>query len=128
MKVNTDIMATMMDVLRAELAVDPTIMVFREGETDICTLTFKDLQPLEIGEKAALKFIAPDDSYILRAAATADGVVDNFIIFGTGSDIAITGTVGSLVSSADIKFSRTNWVSGTVITIQNLVLSLIQGS
>jgi hypothetical protein len=130
MRVDIDIRASMISVLGDDLqhVTSPKEIKFFEETTEICSIPYEGLTLLTIGEKASLKFKAPDDSFILRGAAAATGDVDNFIIYGQASNETVTGTVGGLTSSADLKFSRTNWEIGTFITIQDLVISLPQGS
>jgi hypothetical protein len=103
------------------------ISFMNSSNVTLLDLPFNDMETVSgIGDKAAFKFKALDDTHVLRGAAIVAGVVVKFKVFGTGglSDVVLDGTVGSLTSTADLKFSRTTWNIGTFIIIQDLMISM----
>lgn len=95
---------------------------------------FVELQT-DSGSSAIYRFKFIDDTYILKGLAIEDagpGGVTKFQIqakYGTppSNNWGITGTVGTLASSADIKFNSVQWVTGLYITITSLRFVLPNG-
>jgi len=107
---------------------------FNAAGTALCELSFDNYQiaPTATGN-AILRFISIDGSYILKGTAHTSGIVSSFKIKGTDplpvpvEDYIITGTVGNLTSSADLRFNITNWSDTTFITIENFDIIIPEG-
>lgn len=123
-------------VSAALLDPDPQVdkkIKFYDGSTLLCELTYLTIVPEGSGEVRMIKFKSPDNTYVLRATAIGSGRVSSFTISGkpAGEDVKtsmISGTVGPLGSTADIKFNRIDWSANTTITLSNLSIVSLQGS
>ena len=112
------------------LPVDRQIYFFgTDPNIVLCSLLFNDLINLStVGNKASYLFSA-NDGPTLRNTVVAADKVKTFKIWGkvNNSDPSpdqsfITGSVGGLTSSADMKFNKVDWQIGQNITITNLYL------
>jgi len=100
------------------------------GEVELCKVYFYSVEtPSTSGGKATYRFYAKDGSTVIRGTVgDNEGTVKSFKISGcvppstSPVDDFITGTVGGLTSSADMKFNKTLWQTGMNITISNLYL------
>jgi len=107
---------------------------FDSGGNPLCELSFDNYQiaPTATGN-AILRFISIDGSYILKGTAHTSGIVSSFKILGKSvtipipEDYIITGTVGNLASSADLRFNITDWSNTTFVTIENFDIIIPEG-
>jgi len=125
----------MLEILVNHVNLGSQNIVFKDGATSVCTIAFTGFDLIDdAGEKAIYRFKTADIEApydLIGTAVAPGGDVDNFVIDGdpgTGVEDTITGTIGSPLSSADIKINFTNWVDGTVVTLRNLQLVIPQGS
>lgn len=110
---------------------DRAIYFFDINDVRLCTIFFNQVSnPNVTGDKVTYLFKSLDDSSTIRGTVDVAGTVKTFKIFGA-TDLTqpelinlnfITGTVGALSSSADMKFNKTSWTIGMNITISNLYL------
>jgi len=142
MKINKIIREEMLETLKDLILeadgndADAMKIIFSNGSTDLCEVGFKDIILYTLSSSSArYRFQASDDSYLLRSVADSDGTVSEFRIIGRNNPgttpatygTIITGTVGNLITSADITFNMINWVDGTFISIENLDFTLPDG-
>ena len=111
------------------------IEFFDAAGVSLCELSFDDYQmaPTATGN-AILRLKSIDGSYVLKGTAHTTGIVASFKILGTdpskvlpNSNYIITGTVGSLTSSADLRFNITSWSNTTFVTIENFDIIIPDG-
>ncbi len=129
MQVILEIRQSMLEVLKDAIEAGSNIIYFTDGSTTLAEMQFKELEA-DVGD-AKYKFIAFDDTESLKAAVLVSGRVSEFYIDGVppgGGSAAVSGSVGGLSSSADIRFNRRDWTESGVITLNNLVLKLLQGT
>lgn len=134
MKVDVDLRVEMLDVIRNSLlhVSIPTkqVQFFDAGSNLLCNLLFNDIIATGTGDE--FQFTSADvDPNTLRGIALLSGVVDSFTIdgfIGAGIKVALSGSVGSLSSTKDIRFNRIDWNSGAIITLNKLTISIAQGS
>ena len=126
MQVEKTIRLNMLTVLKDDIESGPGIIVFTDGADILAEMPFQRLDADQSGE-SIYNFIAYDDNPSLRAAVILSGRVSNFYIDGAAPGSAV-GTVGGLNSSSDIRFNRRDWTTSGVITLNNLVLKLINGT
>jgi hypothetical protein len=134
MKVDVELRIEMLQVIRGSLldVMVPTqqIVFYDAGANVLCNLPFNDLVATGVGDE--YQFISADvNPNILRGTAILSGTVDSFTIDGyIGASVknALTGSVGSLSSSSDLRFNRLDWNSGAIITLENLTISIAQGA
>ncbi len=132
MQVNVTIRSEMLDVINASITTAPasnTIVFQDASDTTLAIMPFKDL--VTFGD-AQYKFRALDDSFSLKASVIQTGRVTKFIIdgeaVGGGGPInTLIGNAGGLNSNSDIRFNRRDWSESGVITLNNLILKLVQG-
>ena len=130
MQVNDQLRLDMLNVAKASIedgTADHKIIFKDAGDIPLAELEFKDL----VSFGADYKFRAPDDTYALRTAVIADGRAVSFAIEGKingGVDVALSGSVGSLISNADIRFNKQDWATGASITLNNLIIFIKQGT
>lgn len=134
MQVNVTIRSEMLDVIKTsiETGIAPTKIVFQDAsDITLAEMSFKELEAF--GINAQYKFKAFDDSTSLKASITMTGRVAKFFIegekVGGGGPLIVTmnGSVGGLNSNSDIRFNRRDWSESGVITLNNLILKLVQG-
>ena len=96
----------------------------------LCSILFDDLINLStIGDIASYLF-SSSNGVTLRDTVVESGIVKTFNIWGRVNisdpinTSFITGTVGGLTSSADMRFNKINWQIGQNITITNLYLTM----
>jgi hypothetical protein len=93
----------------------------------LANMPFYDL--VYLGSQTQLKFYSIGGGTVLRTSIILSGTPVRFEILGKpeGEDdplIVLSGTVGSINTKSDIKFNRINWISGGILTLNNLVLIL----
>jgi hypothetical protein len=123
------LLASVKDSLEAVPQDNRAIYLLDASGTTLCTIFFGSVSdPSTTGDKATYLFKSIDDSVTLRGSVDIAGAVKTFRIMGVippssiPIDNFITGTVGGLSSSADMKFNKTTWSEGMNITISNLYL------
>ena len=107
---------------------------FDAAGVSLCELSFDDkyIAPTATGN-AILRLMSIDGSYILKGTAHTSGIVSSFKILGKSltipipEDYIITGTVGSLTSSADLRFNITSWSNTTFVSIENFDIIIPEG-
>ena len=103
----------------------PAILFKAADTTTLSVVTFSDMIAFQTADKMAYKF-KYNGSYVLRGVVINDGDVAYFDIPGIRSSQSIkqvlTGTVGTAISTADIRFNKISWTSNTTITLTNLTL------
>ena len=133
MKVDIQLRIDMLDVIKSSLldvSVPVKQVIFYDAlDNVLCNLPFVDIIATGLGDK--FQFISSDvNPDILRAPAILSGTVDSFSIDGDINavvKVALSGSVGSLSSSADIRFNRIDWNNGAIITLSKLTMSVAQG-
>jgi len=134
MQVNVTIRSEMLNVIDTSITTGtaPKKIIFQDAsDITLAEMQFKELEAF--GIDAQYKFKALDDSYSLKASVTTSGRVAKFFIkgekVGGGVPLIVTmnGSVGGLNSNSDIRFNRRDWSESGVITLNNLILKLIQG-
>jgi len=133
MKVIVELRQGMLNVIKDSIEhvsiSDKTITFRNESGDPLAIMEFQDL--IDTGD-AQYMFRAIDDTNILKAIVTADGRVVDFIISGyDGSGVdtsALSGSVGKLTSTADIRFNKLDWSEGASITITDLRIYVKQGT
>ncbi len=100
----------------------------------LCELEFDSVDPISTGaDKAIVRLKSIDGSYILKGTASGAGLpgtVDSYkILCKVGSDVDyyLTGSVGTLTSSAELRFNIVSWVEGTFISIENFDIIIPNG-
>jgi hypothetical protein len=125
------LLTSVKDSLEAVPEDDRAIYFYDSEGTLLCTIFFYTLSTsATVGDKVECLFKSADSSTTIRGTVETAGIVKTFRIMGL-TDLGepesidgdfITGTVGSLSSSADMKFNKTSWSEGMNITISNLYL------
>ena len=105
---------------------------FDNGGIPLCDLEFDNMQIVSTGsDNAIMRLMSIDGSFVLKSSAYAAGTVSTFKIFGKiptlALDYILVGTVGTLTSSAELRFNIVNWVIGTFISIENFDIIIPNG-
>jgi len=132
MQVIVELRKDMLDIIKASIehgSADQKIIFKDASDVTLAEIEFQDL--VDAGD-AQYMFRSVDDTNILKAVVVTDGRVATFVISGhDGSDVnpaALTGNVGTLTSTADIRFNKLDWSEGAGITITNLRIYVKQGT
>lgn len=131
MQVDDQLRIDMLDVVKNSIedgSADHKIIFKNEAGDPLAEVVF---QHLDVAGVAQYKFIALDNTAILRAVVIEDGRVVQFSISGmapTFKALALLGNVGTLATTADIRFNKLDWSEGASITINELVLYVKQGA
>lgn len=129
-QIRRDMLEVLADVINNADGIGNHEVQFLNASDDlIAAIEFDSLElQTDSGESAIYRFKCADGTYVLKGLAGADsgsGGVTKFQIlckFGPGPSNAfgVNGTVGTMASTADIKFNSTQWVEGLYITITSL--------
>lgn len=124
-----ELLASVKDSLEAVPVEDRAIYFLDIDDNTLCTIFFNSVSnPSTSGDKVTYLFKSLDGAPTIRGTVEVPGAVKKFRILGmltgglTPNGNFITGTVGGLSSSADLKFNNTTWSVGMNITISNLYL------
>lgn len=107
---------------------------FDNSGNDLCELEFDDMAIVSTGtDNAIMRLKSIDGSFTLKGTAHDPGTVSTFKILGTDPQIGpdeyiLTGSIGTLTSSAELRFNIVNWVDGTYVTIGNFDIIIPNGS
>ena len=97
----------------------------------VCDLYFDDMQIVSTGTgNAIMRLKSIDGSFILKGTAIDEKTVTTFKILGTGDAIneyILVGSVGTLTSSAELRFNIVNWSVGTFVSIENFDIIIPNG-
>ena len=102
------------------------------GGVALCELEFDDMEITSTGTgNAIMRLKSIDGSFTLKGSAHAAGTAYEFKIWGSNPSTVpqyiLIGTIGTLTSSAELRFNITNWVSGTFVSIENFDIIIPNG-
>jgi len=117
----------MLEVIRVPLMAITTkqITFYDANSVALANLAYNDVS--YVASLAKINFTPAVGGNVLRGSVGVAGRPVRFEIFGKfGSQdtLVISGTVGSLGSSADIRFNKIDWSEGGIVTLQNLSIVL----
>ena len=131
MRTHVQLRNSMMEIIKISLE-DPganQLIVFKDdSDVVLCEVPFKELAAL--ASDAKYEFIALDDTNVLKSVVIAAGTVSKFSIegdLGFAVEDAITGTVGTLSSQADLKFNKVIWSLGSTVTLSAVRMYIKEG-
>ena len=105
------------------------IEFFDSDDVSLCELSFDDMEIVSTGtDDAIMRLKSIDESFTLKGTAHTIGVVSKFKILGDSSEYILTGSVGTLTSSSELKFNKTSWSNGTFISIENFDIKILNGA
>lgn len=127
MNVILSLRRSMLEVIRQPLRYASTkqITFYDASSVALANLSYNDVS--YVAGLAKMKFTSTGGGNVLRGSVDTAGRPVRFEIFGNvaGPDILIiSGTVGSLGSSADIRFNKIDWSEGGIVTLTNLSIVL----
>ena len=102
------------------------------GGVPLCELEFDDMEIVSNGtDNSIMRLKSIDGSYILKSTVHTAGTVSEFKIWGSNPHVIpqyiLIGTVGTLTSSAELRFNIVNWVIGTFVSIENFDIIIPNG-
>lgn len=125
--------ATLWDVLvGAFVGGKGKVEFFDSLGNDLCELEFDDLQMVSTAtDRAIMRLKSIDGSLVLKGTAHDPGKVSSFKILGddpvSGVDYVLSGSVGTLTSSSEVRFNIVNWLDGTFVSIENFDIVIPNG-
>lgn len=127
-KILADLTLSIVDYIEPD---EPKIYFYdSSGLVLLCEIPFLGLEQIASEAGIAKYLFKSNDGSVLRNIVSQTGVVRKFQIHGkveigdSVDNAFIEGTVGSLTSSADLRFNKTSWQSGMNITITDLQITM----